>query len=156
MSIRAYQEQREVVHMGLLQRMVSGRAQVEELAVLRRTVILNAGAARVVVPVREGFEPAIDHFMNTGNPWLCGELPDVTSEYYLPIVEEIKEQLGAPGDEVPRWDHWEVTVPTSLVIIRADGSLPRWKKDEEGKWVLDEGEGGGERCRHLWGTVEPR
>ena len=77
--------------------------------------------------------------MNTGDPWLGGDLPDVTSEYYLPILEEVKEQLGAPGNEVPRGEPWNVTVPTSLVILRADNALPKWKKDEDGNWIPDEG-----------------
>lgn len=55
---------------------------------------LKAGAARVVLPVRPGFEAAIDHFMNTGEVWNGGELPDVTSALYVPIVQEIRERTG--------------------------------------------------------------
>ncbi len=64
-----------------------------------------------------------------------GELPDIDSSLYLPIAEELKEQLGAPGDEEPDGEPWHVTVPTSLIRLRPDGSLPQWTKNEEGEWV---------------------
>ncbi len=96
---------------------------------------LKAGAARVVVPVRPGFEMAVDHFLATGDPWIGGEIPDVASELYVPIVQELRESLGAPGDEVAQGAPWSVTLPTSLVLLRSDGSLPRWRKNEDGAWI---------------------
>lgn len=95
---------------------------------------LKAGAARVVVPARLNFEPAIDHFMNTCEIWGGGELPDITNELYVPIVQELREQLGAPDNEVPQGDPWDVTLPTSLVYLRQQRSLPKWEKNEEGEW----------------------
>jgi fibro-slime domain-containing protein len=96
---------------------------------------LRAGYCRVVVPVREGFEGAIDHFMNVGEPWLGGPLPPITSPLYLPIAQEIAERLDRPGDEIPQGDPWEVRLPTTLVRLRPDGTLPRWQQDENGHWV---------------------
>ena len=96
---------------------------------------LRAGYCRVVVPVREGFEGAIDHFMNVGEPWFGGPLPPITSPLYLPIAQEIAERLDQPGDEIPQGDPWEVRLPTNLVRLRPDGELPRWQQDENGNWV---------------------
>ncbi|MDF1781668.1 MAG: hypothetical protein P1U67_10260 [Alcanivoracaceae bacterium] len=96
---------------------------------------LKAGYCRVVVPLRPGFEGAVDHFMNFGEPWMGGPLPPITSELYLPIVDEISERLDRPGDEIPEGDPWEVRFPTSLVRLRDDGSLPSWEKNGEGNWV---------------------
>jgi fibro-slime domain-containing protein len=96
---------------------------------------LRAGYCRVVVPVREGFEGAIDHFMNVGEPWLGGPLPPITSPLYLPIAQEIAERLDRPGDEIPQGNPWEVRLPTSLVRLRPGGELPRWQQDENGHWV---------------------
>jgi hypothetical protein len=78
--------------------------------------------------------------MSTGETWNGGELPQVNSELYVRIVEEIRSQTGAPGDEVPQGDPWEVVLPTALVYLRNDSSLPKWKKNEDGEWVEDHGE----------------
>lgn len=99
---------------------------------------LRAGAARVSIPVRPGFELALEHFLSTGEVWNGGELPPITDPLYVPIVVELAEQLGAPGAEVARGAPWEVTVPTSLVLLRRDGSLPRWRKGEDGRWAPEE------------------
>lgn len=96
---------------------------------------LKAGAARVVLPVRAGFEKAILHFLETSKIWDGGGPPDVFSPFYLGIVEELKEQQGASGTEVPQGDPWEVRVPTTLVKLRDDSSLPAWRKDANGQWV---------------------
>ncbi len=99
---------------------------------------VTAGAARVVVPVRRGFENAVDHFRLTGEIWEGGELPGITDDTYLPMVDEMRERLGAPDGKDPWGEPWYVTVPTSLIRLRPDGSLPRWEKDEHGNWVPDE------------------
>jgi len=99
---------------------------------------ITAGATRVIVPARLGFEAAIEHFMKTGDVWQGGELPEIDNDLYLPIIEEMKEHLGAPGDEEPRGKPWNVTVPTTLVRLRPDGTLPQWVKDEKGNWIPEE------------------
>lgn len=95
---------------------------------------IRAGAARVQLAVRLGFEAAVDHFVKTGEPWMGGELPEITDELYLPFYLEQKNQLGAPGNEVPFDDPWPVRVPTSLVIISKENDLPKWEKNSEGEW----------------------
>ncbi|MBF6134713.1 hypothetical protein IU501_17090 [Nocardia otitidiscaviarum] len=96
---------------------------------------LKAGYARVTVPARPGFEGAIDHFLTFGELWNGGPLPPISSPLYLPIADEIAEQLDRPGTEVPQGDPWTVRVPTSLVKLRADDDLPRWEQNDDGDWV---------------------
>lgn len=96
---------------------------------------LRAGYARVSVPARPGFEGAIDHFLTFGELWNGGPLPTISNPQYLPIAEEIAEQLGRPGAEVPQGDPWPVTVPTTLVKLRSDDALPLWEQDPSGAWV---------------------
>jgi hypothetical protein len=96
---------------------------------------LKAGYCRVSVPARWGFEGAIDHFMIYGETWNGGPLPPISSPLYLPIADEIAEQLDRPGDEIPQGDPWLVRIPTTLVHLRADDKLPRWAQDENGNWV---------------------
>lgn len=95
---------------------------------------LKAGFARVVVPVRPGFEPAVDHFRLFGDPWLGGQLPTVSDATYLPVADEIAERLDRPGDEVPQGPTWEVRVPTALIALRQSPGLPTWAKQNDGSW----------------------
>ena len=96
---------------------------------------LKAGYCRVVVPVRPGFEGAIDHFMTYGEVWNGGPLPAISNPLYLPIADEIAERLDRPGDEIPQGDPWLVRIPTTLVHLRADDKLPKWQQDANGNWV---------------------
>lgn len=95
---------------------------------------LRAGAARVVFPVRPGFEQAVVHFLETGEIWNGGDPPDISSTMYVSIVQEIQEAQGKPGSEVPQGDPWNVRTPTTLVKLRADDSLPAWKHVGD-EWV---------------------
>ena len=96
---------------------------------------IKAGYCRAVVPVRPGFEGAVDHFLTFGEVWNGGPLPTISNPLYLPIADEIAERLDRPGDEVPQGEPWEVRVPTNLVKLRPDDKLPKWEKNEDGKWV---------------------
>ncbi len=87
---------------------------------------LKAGAARVVVPARPGFEAALAHYQETGDIWLGEEIPDMFSDMYVSIISEIKAANYAAGDEVCV-DQWEVTLPTTLVMLKDDETLPTWK-----------------------------
>jgi hypothetical protein len=96
---------------------------------------LKAGYCRAVVPVRLGFEGAVDHFLTFGELWMGGPLPTISSPLYLPIADEIAERLDRPGDEFPEGDPWDVRVATDLVYLRADGTLPSWVKQADGSWL---------------------
>ena len=87
---------------------------------------LRAGAARVVVPVRPGFEPAILHYLETGQIWQGTDPPSVASPLYIDIAEEIRFQTaGAPG-ATEFGDPWEVRLPTPMVLLQPDAVLPDW------------------------------
>lgn len=85
------------------------------------TKFLQAGYARVVVPVHPKFTAAILHYFNTGIIWNGQDLPALDDDLYLSIVEEIQEmEDNTDGD--PVGDSWETRVPTNLVII--DSTVP--------------------------------
>ncbi len=96
---------------------------------------LAAGSARVVAPVRPGFELALDHFLQTGQIWNGGALPAIGQELYVPIIDELRASLGAPGTEVAQGEPWDVRIPTNLVKLRDDSSLPLWTKQADGSWI---------------------
>ena len=103
---------------------------------------LKCGAARVQVPVRPGFEAAVDHYMMTGEPYFGGGMPHIGDELYLPYVDEARAAFGVTLDGTHHADmDFKVTVPTSLVIARAGkkidtegGTLPKWEKTGE-EWA---------------------
>ena len=82
---------------------------------------LRAGAARVIVPVREGFEDAVLHYAATKRLLDSDEeITMIDDDLYLDAIEEVKESLGAPDDAIPDPEGpWEVIVPTSLVILQS-------------------------------------
>jgi hypothetical protein len=86
---------------------------------------LKAGAARVVVPVRPGFEAAVAHYQETGDDWMGDEMPDMFSDYYVSIIDEIKARNAAPGKEVVVAE-WDLKLPTTLVMLKEDEKLPEW------------------------------
>jgi hypothetical protein len=96
---------------------------------------LRAGYARVTAPARPGFESAIDHFLTFGEIWNGGPLPAISSPLYLPVADELAEQLGRPTTEVAQGAPWPVRVPTTLVHLRPDDRLPEWEQDAQGNWV---------------------
>lgn len=95
---------------------------------------LQAGYARVVVPVRPGFEVPLQHFLDTGQVWNGEPLPEVGTDLYVSIIQEIKERQGAPLEEELFGDSWDVRLPTSLTRLRNTSQLPKWEKDGEGDW----------------------
>jgi hypothetical protein len=101
---------------------------------------LRAGAARVVLPVRPGFEEAIAHFIDTKYLWNENN-NNAMSPDLMAIVDEIRassDALGKPPTAVGT--PWEVRVPTTLIKLRessaaggggttapaAMSTLPRW------------------------------
>ena len=87
----------------------------------------KAGAARVQLPVRRGFEKAIAFFCQTGIIWDGNDVPSIGDNLYLPIIAEITENLGQPVEGTPYPENskpWEVVVPTSLVLLQDLSEVP--------------------------------
>ena len=79
---------------------------------------LQSGMARVVVPVTQGFEDAIDYFLETGDIWNGGDLViDTDDDLYVSIAEEMQEIEGYIEEE------WETRVPTALTIVQGKSAF---------------------------------
>ena len=88
---------------------------------------LKAGAARVQVPVRPGFERAIVHFCQYGEIWEGNDAPLKNDDLYVPIIDEITENLGKLDNGVPYpegSEPWEVIIPTSLIVVQDLNEIP--------------------------------
>ena len=96
---------------------------------------LQAGAARTLVAVRPGFEPAVSYYLRCRRPWSGGAAPTIDDPLYLAIHEELREQQDDLNGASPYGDPWEVVVPTSLVDLQADAELPAFDCNVEGKPV---------------------
>ena len=95
----------------------------------------------MVVPVRPGFEVAVSHYLETGEIWNGeGDPPPINSPLYYPIVKEIMERTGASEGEIAVGEPWETHLPTPLVTLRREDSLPSWKRVDPDSWEWEEEE----------------
>jgi hypothetical protein len=97
---------------------------------------LRAGAARVVVPAHPSYADAVLHYMRTNEIWNGGEPPTVDDPLFVSIADELRSAgtSAATGEDLPDCaetpghpcivDEWEVVLPTSLVHLQEDASLP--------------------------------
>jgi hypothetical protein len=85
---------------------------------------LRAGSVRVVVPIRKGFEDAMQHWLQFGVPWEGGPAPVPGDPEYLAIAHEIRDLTQPPADGTPD-DVWEARLPTSLRWLDTSQELPK-------------------------------
>jgi len=95
---------------------------------------LKAGYARVVVPVRVGFEAAVSYFLEHAEPWEGEGEPTINDPLYKPIVDEIKERTGADQGEIAVGEPWETRLPTTAILVRLEASLPEWERIDPDEW----------------------
>lgn len=84
---------------------------------------LSAGAARVAIPVRPGFESAVSLYLGTGIIWNGGNVPQASDPLYVSVVTEINEQQAAESGGTPVGEEWEVRLPTTLVMLQPNAQL---------------------------------
>jgi hypothetical protein len=80
-------------------------------------LFLQAGYARVAVPVREGYEHAALRFLADGTPWDGGGIPGVNDPLYVAIANEMKEPVGKVD---PTVTPWKIRVPTTLTVLQCE------------------------------------
>ncbi|MEM6685398.1 MAG: hypothetical protein AAF617_06335 [Bacteroidota bacterium] len=78
---------------------------------------LQSGMARAVVPVRPGFEEAVNWYMETGEIWNGqGLVVDQDDDLYLSVSEEMQTIEGTVEGT------WESRIPTSLTLLQKDSA----------------------------------
>lgn len=93
---------------------------------------LSAGAARVLVPVPLAYVKDVQFLLQ--NPlkktkladkvWGGGDLPTLDDPLYISIADEFRNQTDDLAGATPEGDPWEFTLPTTLVWLQPDGTLP--------------------------------
>ena len=88
---------------------------------------LRAGYARVVVPVTPAYDDAVLFYLSSGGRiWNGGDAPIIDDPLYVSIVDELSDPTeGRSAFGKP----WDVTIPTTLVYLKADSTLPDWTTD---------------------------
>jgi len=89
---------------------------------------LQAGAARVVIPIRPQLEPLAMYFLTTGLIWGGGSYSGISDAFVLPIAQELRDQEDAGSEGVPQGPAWELRLPTTFLKLREDSKLPIWKQ----------------------------
>jgi hypothetical protein len=90
---------------------------------------LQAGAARVVVPVHPAYNDAVLYYLETGKLWSGGDSPrigedGVGDDMFISIAEELRNQTDDLANAIPMGDPWEITLPTTLVWLQPGSDLP--------------------------------
>jgi hypothetical protein len=88
------------------------------------TKFLQAGAARVVVPVRPAYETALVYYLASGEIWNGGEAPIVEDDMFVSIIAELKAQADLIDPNAYTGEEWDVKIPTTLVKLQQDDKLP--------------------------------
>lgn len=91
------------------------------------TQFLQAGSARVVLPVHPAYNDAIMYFLeNNGAIWKGGEPPRLNDPMFISIAEELKDQTDDLAGAKPEGEPWQVILPTTLVYLQTDSELPTY------------------------------
>ena len=84
---------------------------------------LRAGSVRVVLGARPGFESAVMHWLQYGEPFLGDTLPLPGDPLYVSVATEIMDLTGAP-DDGEAGECWETRIATPLVWLDPANALP--------------------------------
>jgi hypothetical protein len=94
------------------------------------TKFLTSGACRVIVPVSPAYNDAVMYFLQTPGTdlsqkiWQGGESPSINDPLFVSIAEELRDQTDDLAGATPEGDPWEFTLPTTLVWLQPDSTLP--------------------------------
>lgn len=84
---------------------------------------LRAGAARVILAVREGYEEAVAHYFQSGQLPREGLDFSFDDSLFVDIIDELKEEQSTDQGKVS--ETWPVRIPTNLVILDDPAAIER-------------------------------
>jgi hypothetical protein len=91
------------------------------------TQFLQAGSARVVVPVHPGYNDAVMYYLeNNGAIWNGGEPPRLNDPLYISLAEELRDLTDDLEGATAEGDPWQIILPTTLVYLQKDATLPTY------------------------------
>lgn len=98
------------------------------------TKFLQAGSARVVIPVRPGYNDVVSYYLQTGDIWgKDGNPPLIKKEdgslndLFISIADELRNQTDDLANATPEGESWEIVLPTTLVYLQQESDLPTFQ-----------------------------
>ncbi|MBT2134508.1 hypothetical protein KK137_09200 [Croceibacterium sp. LX-88] len=88
------------------------------------TRFLQAGSARVLVPVHTAYNDAVMYYLENGAIWGGGDAPKLDDPLFISLADELRNQTDDLANAKPEGDPWEVVLPTTLVHLQAGPELP--------------------------------
>jgi hypothetical protein len=100
------------------------------------TSFIQAGAARVLVPARPGFEDSVNYFLATQRIWNGKNPPIPGDALWISIVDELKAQQGQFDGGKQDGTPWIFKIPTSLVYLE-ETTFELKDTDSSGDYPID-------------------
>jgi len=90
------------------------------------TSFLQAGMARVIVPVRPDYAMLVLYYLSSGMIWPGENSLTPTNEKFVSIVNEMKilPKVDSECNHVSK--PWEIIIPTSMIVLQDSQKLPQF------------------------------
>lgn len=88
------------------------------------TNFLQAGLARVLLPVRPGYTEIVLYYLSSGMIWPSANTLTPVNEADISLVNELKDLAQKCHQKTSDSDCWEITIPTSMLMVQDSSDLP--------------------------------
>lgn len=97
------------------------------------TAFLSAGQARVLIAVTPKYEVAVQHFLDTREPWEGTDADPVLDDpLFIPLFDEVRSRTADRSGGTPCGDPWTYRVPVPLPYLRGSSTgLPDLEKERQ-------------------------
>lgn len=82
------------------------------------TSFLQAGLARVLVPVRPDYKMIVLYYLSSGLIWTGASALTPTTEKYVSLVNELKILSHVKHENKTVSEPWEIKIPTSMIMLQ--------------------------------------
>ncbi|AFZ24613.1 hypothetical protein Cylst_2394 [Cylindrospermum stagnale PCC 7417] len=90
------------------------------------TSFLQAGAVRVLVPVRPDYAMLVLYYLSSGTIWTGANALTPTDEKYVSLVNDLKILPQSDRESKHVSEPWEITIPTSMIMLQDSSKLPQF------------------------------
>lgn len=91
------------------------------------TSFLQAGAVRVLVPVRPDYAMLVLYYLSSGTIWTGANALIPTDEKYVSLVNDLKILPQSDRECKHVSEPWEITIPTSMIMLQDSSELPQFQ-----------------------------